>query len=143
MVAETLLPAAGAARVHRIRGEDDPDVAAAGYAEEIAGTQLDLALLGLGEDAHTASLFPDSPALAERDRLAVPVTAVKPPPRRITLTLPVFEAARSVVVLAVGHGKAGAVAAVCAGRDPRHPASLLPDARTELVIDRAAAARLG
>jgi 6-phosphogluconolactonase len=142
MVAETLLPAASAARVHRIRGEDDPDAAAVDYAAEIAGVRLDLALLGLGEDAHTASLFPGSPALAERDRLAVPVTAVKPPPRRITLTLPVFEAARSVVVLAVGEGKAAAVAAVNAGRDPQHPASLLPDGRTELVIDRAAAAGL-
>lgn len=143
MVAETLLPAAGAARVHRIRGEDDPDAAAAAYEAEIAGIQLDLALLGLGEDAHTASLFPCSPALAERERLALPVTAVKPPPQRITLTLPVFEVARSVVVLAVGRGKADAVAAMCAGRDPKHPASLLPDGRTELVIDRSAAARMG
>jgi 6-phosphogluconolactonase len=143
MVAESLLPAAAAARVHRIRGEDDPDAAAAAYAAEIAGVRLDLALLGLGEDAHTASLFPGSQALAERERLAVAVTATKPPPRRITLTFPVFEAARSVVVLAVGQGKAAAVAAVAAGRNPQHPASLLPDGRTELVIDRAAAAQLG
>jgi len=142
MVAGSLLPGARDARVHRVRGEDDPDAAAAAYGQQIAGVVLDLALLGLGEDAHTASLFPDSPALAERMRLAVPVTATKPPPRRITLTYPVFEAARAVVVLAVGEGKADAVARTLAGRDPHYPASLLPDAATELVVDVAAAAQL-
>lgn len=79
--------------VHRIRGEDQPEAAAAAYAAEMDGVALDLALLGLGPDGHTASLFPESPALDVRDRAAVAVTASKPPPRRITLTLPVFERA--------------------------------------------------
>ena len=86
--------------VHRMRGEDDPEAAAAAYAAEIDGVALDLALLGLGPDGHTASLFPDGPALDVRDRAAVAVTASKSPPRRITLTLPVFERAVSVLVLA-------------------------------------------
>ena len=81
--------------VHRIRGEDEPEAAAAAYAAEMDGVALDLALLGLGPDGHTASLFPESPALDVRDRAAVAVTASKPPPRRITLTLPVFERAVS------------------------------------------------
>jgi 6-phosphogluconolactonase len=142
MAAESLLAAAPIPpeRVHRIRGEDDPDAAAAAYAAEIAGVVLDLALLGLGEDGHTASLFPGGTALAERERLAVAVTASKPPARRITLTLPVFEVARAVVVLAPGAGKADAVAAVMRGPDPAYPASLLPPA-TELITDADGAAR--
>ncbi len=143
LVADSLLAGLAApVRVHRIAGEDDPDTAAAAYSSELAGCVLDLALLGLGEDSHTASLFPGSPALAERRRLAVAVTASKPPPRRITLTFPVFEAARSLVVLAVGDGKATAVREVSAGPDPSYPASLLPGGCTELVIDRAAASAL-
>jgi 6-phosphogluconolactonase len=139
LVAESLLPGAPGVRVHLVDGLADPDAGAAAYAEEIRGVTLDLALLGLGEDGHTASLFPGSPALQERSREAVAVVASKPPPNRITLTLPVLDAARELVVLAVGEGKADAVSAVLAGRDPRYPASLLPD-RTQLVVDRAAAA---
>jgi 6-phosphogluconolactonase len=143
LVAESLLArgTARAARVHRIRGEDDPDAAAAAYSDEIAGVVLDVALLGLGEDGHTASLFPGSPALEVRDRAAVAVTATKPPPRRITLTYPVFDAARSIVVLAPGAAKAAAIAAVLRGPDPAVPASLLPTDRTEIVTDRDGAAR--
>jgi 6-phosphogluconolactonase len=138
LVAETLLARAPGVRVHPVDGRADPDAAAAAYAAEIHGVRLDLALLGLGEDGHTASLFPGSPALDVRDREAVAVTASKPPPRRITLTLPVFEAAAAIVVLAVGEGKADAVAAVLRGPDRRFPASLLPE-RAELIADRAAA----
>jgi 6-phosphogluconolactonase len=138
LVAGSLLPGAVGARVHRVDGMAEPDAGAAAYAEEIRGVTLDLALLGLGEDGHTASLFPGSPALQERSREAVAVVASKPPPNRITLTLPVLDAARELVVLAVGSGKAAAVSAVLAGPDPRYPASLLPD-RTQLVVDRAAA----
>ncbi|MGN6378922.1 MAG: 6-phosphogluconolactonase [Gaiellales bacterium] len=140
LVAESLLPGAREARVHPVDGTLPPREGAAAYAEEIRGVTLDLALLGLGEDGHTASLFPDSPALQERSREAVAVVASKPPPNRITLTLPVFEAARDVVVLAVGEGKAAAVAAVLRGPDPQYPASLLP-AHAHLVVDRAAAPR--
>jgi 6-phosphogluconolactonase len=129
-----------AANVHRVRGEDDPETAAAAYAREIDGLSLDLALLGLGPDGHTASLFPESPALAERDRLAVAVVASKPPPRRITLTLPVFERSASVLVLAPGSAKADAIAAVLRGPDRRYPASLLPADRTTILTDRAGAA---
>jgi 6-phosphogluconolactonase len=125
--------------VHRVRGEDDPEAAAAAYAAEIDGVALDLALLGLGPDGHTASLFPASPALDVRDRAAVAVTASKPPPRRITLTLPVFERAVSILVLAPGESKAEAIAAVLRGPDPHYPASLLPPDRTTILTDRAGA----
>ena len=94
-----------AGNVHRMRGEDEPDAAAAAYSREIGGLSLDLAVLGLGPDGHTASLFPESPALEVRDRAAVAVTASKPPPRRITLTFPVFERAASILILAPGGGE--------------------------------------
>lgn len=124
-----------AANVHRARGEDDPEAAAAAYASEIDGVWLDLALLGLGPDGHTASLFPGSPALDVRDRAAVAVTASKPPPRRITLTFPVFERAVSILILAPGESKADAIAAVLRGPDRRYPASLLPADRTTILTD--------
>jgi 6-phosphogluconolactonase len=125
--------------VHRVRGEDDPEAAAAAYATAIHGVALDLALLGLGPDGHTASLFPESPALDVRDRAAVAVTASKPPPRRITLTLPVFERAVSILILAPGASKAEAIAAVLRGPDRRYPASLLPADRTTILTDAAGA----
>jgi len=149
LVSESLI-AGGipAARVHRIRGEDLPGRAAADYATELARDVpanaegvpvLDVALLGLGEDGHTASLFPGDPALEVTDALAVPVVAVKPPPNRITLTLPVLRAARDVIILATGAGKSEAVALVLAGPDPATPASLLADANVTLAVDEAAA----
>jgi 6-phosphogluconolactonase len=151
-VKETLLAAAAipVERVHRLRGEEPPALAAAVYEAELkreipataAGAPvLDVALLGLGEDGHMASLFPGNPALRVTDRLAVPVVAVKPPPNRITLTLPVFLSARAVLILATGAGKADAVTRVLAGPDPATPASLLADADVTLLVDEAAAPR--
>ena len=148
---ESLLAPAGipAARVHRIRGEDPPGLAAAAYERELralvpAGADgtptLDLALLGLGEDGHTASLFPHDAALDATD-LVVPVVAAKPPPHRITLTLPVLRAARAILMLATGEAKRDAVARVLAGPDRATPASLLADADLTLVVDEAAAPR--
>lgn len=152
LVAESLLVAASipVERVHRVHGEEPPATAAAWYEEELrrgppatdAGIPiLDAALLGLGEDGHTASLFPGDPALRVTDRLVVPVVAVKPPPNRITLTLPVFLAAREVLILATGAGKSDAVSRVLAGPDPSTPASLLAGADVTLVTDEAAASR--
>jgi 6-phosphogluconolactonase len=150
LITETLLrtPAIPADRVHRIRGELDPADAADHYAAELRGTaplddngvpRLDVAFLGLGEDGHTASLFPGDPALEIRDRLAVPVVAAKPPPNRITLTLPVLRAARATIILATGAGKRDAVARVLAGPNPATPASLLDASSLTLVLDEAAA----
>lgn len=107
-----------AARVHRMEAER-PDRWRA--AEEYAGVlpgELDLLLLGIGEDGHTASLFPGSPALAERDRRVVPVEAPEPPVQRLTVTPPVVGAARRIVVLATGREKAEPVARALAEPDP-------------------------
>jgi 6-phosphogluconolactonase len=150
LVAESLLAAAPIPRdrVHRIHGEDPPAAAAAAYEEELRQIvpadegglpALDVALLGLGEDGHTASLFPGDPAIRVTAALVIPVVAAKPPPNRITLTLPVLRAAREVIILATGAGKTDAVARVLAGPDAATPASLLADANVTLVIDEEAA----
>lgn len=128
-------------------GDGDPAAAAADYEREMRAVVpgdpfpvLDLALLGLGEDGHTASLFPDDPALGERERLCVAVHGRKPPFERVTLTLPVLRAARAIVVLTAGAGKAWAVAEMLAGPSPHVPASLLGEGgAVELIADRAAA----
>jgi 6-phosphogluconolactonase len=93
-------------RIHRMPGElADRDAAARSY-ETSLPARLDLVVLGIGEDAHTASLFPGSDALREQTRLVLPVTGPKPPPARLSLTPPALSAARVCLVLASGAGKA-------------------------------------
>jgi 6-phosphogluconolactonase len=148
---ETLLRQTGAL-AHPVPTEGSAEDAASAYAREIrrrvpAGPDgvpvLDLAFLGLGEDGHTASLFPHAPALSVRGEVCVAVhDAPKPPPDRISLTLDVLQAARRSLILAVGEGKASAVAGVVSGPDPAVPASLLADGPLELIVDRTAAQEL-
>jgi 6-phosphogluconolactonase len=132
--------------VHRIEGELDPDVAAARYDDELRGTTLDLVLLGIGPDGHTASLFPNAPSLDERERLAVAAApGLEPRVTRVTLTIPALAAAREIVFLIAGPDKADAVARAFAGEpDPATPSSLVRSAggRTVVVVDEAAAAGL-
>ncbi len=123
---------------HRIRGELGPDAAAAAYAEELAGVTLDLTLLGMGEDGHTASLFPRNPAL-DVDGIAVGVRgSPKPPPERVSLSLDFLNASSRIVLLVTGEGKRDALARVLAGPDPDVPASLLERARLTVIADAAA-----
>ena len=93
---------------------EDLDSAALRYAAQLPAA-LDVLVLGVGDDGHTASLFPGSPALQERTRRVVPATSPKPPTRRLTLTPPVIAAARRLVVLAAGPDKAEAVARALSG----------------------------
>lgn len=144
LVRETLLSRAPipAANVHRVSGEDpDPARAAEAY-HHILPERLDLLVLGIGEDGHTASLFPGCPALGERERRAVAVASPKPPPRRITVTPPVIAEAGAILVLAAGVGKAAAVARALEGPVDvaRCPAQLAR--RGRWLLDRAAAAGL-
>ncbi len=107
--------------------------------------RFDLILLGLGEDGHTASLFPGHPLLHETGRwVAAIVDSPKPPPQRITLTLPVINNARAVVFITAGAGKAGALAQIFGGAEPPLPARLVQPTQGELhwFVDQAAAARL-
>ena len=129
--------------MHRIRGELGGDAAAAEYDRELEGVELGLALQGIGPDGHTASLFPDSPLLEERERRAV--AAPHEDVERVTMTLTVLSGAAQVVFLVVGDGKAEAAARAFSGEPgPATPASLLRSERGETIalLDRAAAARL-
>ena len=103
-------------------------------------------LVGLGPDAHICSLFPGDSALGERERLAVGVETpgMAPLVSRVTLTLPVVNAARELVFLVTGEDKADAVARAFGGaRDPSAPGSLVePQGSATLIADAEAAARL-
>lgn len=102
-------------QIHRPAAElEDRDAAARAY-EAVLPARLDLIILGIGEDGHTASLFPGSPALNERERRYIPVVGPKPPPHRLTLTVPALEAAGALLMLATGAGKAEAVARALEG----------------------------
>jgi 6-phosphogluconolactonase len=130
-------------RVHRMEAEaDDLQQAADRYAAVLPDA-LDILVLGIGADGHTASLFPGSAALEERARRVVPVRSPKPPERRLTITPPVIAAARRVLVLAAGKDKAEAVArALRAGATPNEvPARLARDG--VWFLDQAAASLLG
>jgi 6-phosphogluconolactonase len=129
--------------VHRIRGELGGEAAAEAYEREIRGVTLGLVLLGIGADGHTASLFPESPALREEQRLAMAVPA--PDVERVTLTPPALRAASNVLFLVTGEDKVDAVRrALAEPPDTGVPASLIRSAggRTAAIVDRAAGAGL-
>lgn len=130
-------------RVHRMEGEAaDLDGAARAYEVHLA-EPLDLLVLGIGPDGHTASIFPGHPAARERQRRVVAVTdSPKPPPRRLTLAPRAIAEARHVLVLAAGDAKSGVVARALEGEEDASalPARLLRE-RTWF-LDRAAAAGL-
>ncbi|MGC9158628.1 MAG: 6-phosphogluconolactonase [Terracidiphilus sp.] len=145
----------GAEQIHRIEGELEPEAAAARYESELraefhlrefAYPRFDLVALGLGEDGHTASLFPHTAALGETRRLVVANYAPQKDAWRITLTWPVINHARSVFFLVAGAEKAAIVREVFTGpRDPeRLPAQLIwPESGVlTLILDQAAAALL-
>ena len=127
-----------------MRGELDPAEAALLYEGELRGVALDVLLLGVGSDGHTASLFPNAPGLEEQARLVVAADAgLEPFVPRVTLTLPAIAAARTVVFLATGPDKAEAVERAF-GRppSPETPASLARGLRTVAVLDAAAVSLL-
>jgi len=157
MARETLLsrvPVA-AEQIHRIRAEEsDAAVAARLYQEEILATlphdgaapRFDLILLGLGNDGHTASLFPDTPALAEQRRLCVDNWVERLHTHRITMTFPLLNAARAVLFMVSGEDKAAIVREVLrpAHPDREFPAQRVrPDGALLWMLDRDAASALG
>jgi 6-phosphogluconolactonase len=140
--------------VFRMRGEEKPQRAAREYEEALVeefgsgerAPVLDFALLGLGTDGHTASLFPGTRAVEETQRNVVENYVPKLGEWRLTLTLPVLNAARRAVFLVVGKEKRDAVAAVVRAEPGRAdlPASLVRPPRGSLVwiVDEAAASSL-
>jgi 6-phosphogluconolactonase len=153
MAHESLLSKIEPRAVHRMQGERGPDDGAREYQNELAAVfgpdivpQFDLILLGIGPDAHCASLFPNNPELGIKDR---PVAGVEQPGMaplvpRITLTLPVLNAGAQVVFLVSGEEKAEAVArAVKGSPTPEAPSSLVqPRGEFVLLCDAGAAEHL-
>ncbi len=140
------------AHVHPVRWElGDPEAAAADYAATLAEVlpqeggmpRADLVLLGIGGDGHTASLFPGTAALEERERWYVANWVPEHDTWRLTATLPLLGAAREIMFLVTGAGKADAVAAILRDGEPL-PARLVADAGAEVTwfLDAAAAAHL-
>jgi len=152
MASEMLLDHVPVANVHRMRGELPPDEAAAAYEEELRTffrteevPGFDLILLGIGADGHTASLFPETAALEVSDRWVVANPVLKLDAARITLTVPVINAARAVNFLVAGEDKAEALKEILeSNADPRaFPARLIqPQGGPEWMLDQSAASLL-
>ncbi|GHD53833.1 MULTISPECIES: 6-phosphogluconolactonase [Streptomyces] len=148
------------ARVHPMPASDGPygtdvDAAAEAYAAELAKAagpenhgsvpSFDVLMLGVGPDTHVASLFPELPAVRETERTVVGVHgAPKPPPTRVTLTLPAIRSAREVWLLAAGEDKAqaAAIALSGAGEVQAPAAGAHGRSRTLWLLDAAAASQL-
>jgi 6-phosphogluconolactonase len=131
-----------AAQIHRMEAERSDREAAAREYECLLPPRLDVLLLGMGSDGHTASLFPGSDALDELHRLVIPVVGPKPPRERLTITPPVIEAARKVAVMATGDDKAAMVARAIEGAFTPRAVPVQLARRGVWFLDRAAAAQL-
>jgi 6-phosphogluconolactonase len=134
-----LLP--GAARVHEMPVDGDPDGLEARAATYAAGlpARFDVVHLGIGDDGHTASLVPDDPVLAVHDR-DVALTGMYEGRRRMTLTYPAIDRARSVFFLVAGANKAPALQKLLA-RDPSIPAARVRAADQLAIVDQEALGR--
>ena len=133
--------------VHRIHGELSPLAAADLYELSLRAVlgeegRLDLIVLGIGADGHTASLFPRHQALTEADRWVVPVHVPADPPWRVTMTLPLINAARHVLMLVAGAEKAGTVRDLASGK-PLPASRVQPvDGSPAILVDAEAASLL-
>lgn len=138
-----------AANVHPMAASDgeygaDIEAVARAYGR-LLPAEFDVHLLGMGGEGHVNSLFPDTPAVREKDHLVVAVTdSPKPPPQRITLTLPAIQRSREVWLVVGGAAKAEAVAAAVGGADPVDvpAAGAIGREKTVWLLDREAAALL-
>lgn len=126
------------ARWHRMKGELGPEAGAADYARQLGQTPLHLVVLGMGPDGHTASLFPDHPVLDAPGSVAFVTNAPKPPPQRITLTLPRINGAARIVLAVTGPEKRAALERAFAEPARATPASLLARDRLLVIADAAA-----
>ncbi|MEU7987285.1 6-phosphogluconolactonase [Streptosporangium canum] len=145
------------ARVHVMRGPDSgmtAEESAAAYADELRraarpedhgpAPSFDVMMLGMGPDGHVASLFPGMPALYETRPVVAVHGSPKPPPTRISLTLPVIQGSREVWLIAAGEEKAGAVRLALSDSGPMQvpAAGARGRQRTLFLLDRASASKI-
>jgi 6-phosphogluconolactonase len=125
-------------------GGVDLDQAAEGYARELRSTVFDVCLLGMGPDGHVASIFPEHPSSYETGDVVAVRSSPKPPPERISLTLPVINRAREVWFLVSGADKASAAKMALLGAGPVQvpAAGVFAAGRTLWLMDREAASEL-
>lgn len=153
LVNKTLLDGAPVpeANIHRVRAEESQDMAADDYEREMRDffepspgrfPHFDIQLLGMGDDGHTASLFPNGLELHEKDRIVIGTQ--KPGGwRRISLTIPALNASRNVVWLVTGEAKAAMLPRALGPPDMSVPASMVkPEGNSYWLIDQSAAANL-
>lgn len=150
LLAKIVIPRAN---VHRMAGEIDPANAAAAYQDDLTNIfalrqnqlpRFDLIFLGLGDDGHTASLFPQSSALHEATRWVVATYVEKLDSHRLTLTFPVLNHATQVSFLVAGASKAAVLQALLQSPDADFPAAKIQpdDGRVTWFVDGAAARQL-
>ncbi len=138
------------ARVHAMAASDgafgdDVDAAAAAYADILDAREgLDVIMLGMGDEGHVASIFPESPAVYDTRPVVAVRNCPKPPPTRISLTLPTIRQAGEVWIITAAASKAGAVALALggAGEVAVPAAGAVGRARTLWLLDRQSASRL-
>jgi 6-phosphogluconolactonase len=133
------------ARVHAMPASDGPDgddaaAAATRYAGELPTGGFDLLMLGVGEDGHVASLFPDHQVLQEPGTVVAAFDSPKPPPTRVTLTLPTIQTADEVWLIAAGPDKTDAVGRALNGDKSLPAAHATGTSKTYWLLDKAAAA---
>jgi 6-phosphogluconolactonase len=143
-----------AENIHSVASELETENAAKDYARilgtfaeaPLAWPRFDLVLLGMGDDGHTASLFPNSPVAMTSPVVAVTANYQGRPARRVSLTPLVFNAARRVVFMAVGQGKSGTLASILNGeyRPESFPVQRIRPTDGEIIwlVDEAAASKL-
>ncbi len=139
------------AQFHPVQHHDDPEVSAAEYEQTLSrmweevgsGDRKGLMLLGLGDDGHTASLFPGTAALNETERSYVANWVEQHDTWRLTATPPLLESADRLLFLVAGDAKAGVVAEILEG-DSQHPAGRVSRSASDVIwmLDRGAASRL-
>lgn len=118
-------------RIHPIHGEENPDIEVQRYSEEIRNhvaprsrlPQFDWILLGVGDDGHTASLFPNSPALNEKDSICVIARHPQSGQTRISLTLPIINNAKKITFLVTGKEKAAIIREILKDKSSNYPAA--------------------
>jgi 6-phosphogluconolactonase len=138
-----------AANIHRVLGEGTPSASARSYEAELVATtdagSLDFVHLGMGPDGHVCSLFPHHALLAEKTRLVASLDdSPKPPPSRITLTLPAIQKAKRALFLVMGEAKASVVREAIEDASSSLPAALVHRmGHATWLVDRAAASKLG